>query len=214
MQTKKITLIILLFVSLSFFPLSNIWADDDGNNIIGVNSGIIFGREHSLWIGYPVSTWYDRQTSASIGVQYYRKIYPTVLVGPYFEYETINVADPTTHLSLPNYNGGRIGAGLNFITRIPAVLVDKLGFELGGFAGYGHAWTGLNSVSDNYGDTFKVTSVDGVDYGVIVGPVFEISPQVHLAIHFIGFQGWYFASVPDAISNNNMRLRVQLYYTL
>ncbi|MBN2104224.1 hypothetical protein JW835_09320 [bacterium] len=188
-HVKHPLVIIMIILVVCFISSDPIRAQE---NVFGLDIGIVFSGEDLIYLDDPIDTWVDRESGPILSGQYYRKLSPTFMVGGYAEYEALNTEGD---------DGSRIGFGLTYIGRYPGDLSNGLGFELGGTLGFTFA---------NLGD---LDSQSGIDFGILLGPVMQISPNMQLAIHLNALYGWYSGGdVPEGVQNNRPpALKLQIY---
>lgn len=186
---RSLVSIVVVAVVLSVSSDST-WAQE---TVFGFNAGMVPGMEEGVYLDDPIDSWVDREVGVILGGQYYRRLSPTFMVGGYGEYEALNAEGE---------RGSRFGFGLTYVARYPGDLSSGLGFELGGKLGVTFATLG------------DFDSQFGADFGVFLGPVIQIAPNMQAAVHFGSLYGWYGGGDdPEGVQNARPALRVQVYST-
>jgi hypothetical protein len=182
------TLVLLLAFVLIFVP-GAAWAQS--NPVISVGSGLVLGGEERLYIDNPLDVWVDRDTDVLVSATVQWPLTSSFFGGAYLEYETI---------SSDGVSGYRVGFGPTFMGRY---LQGSVGLEGGGMVGLGYA------TADGF------DSQTGLEFGMLVGPVFQVSPSLLLGVHLQSLYGFYSGGdAPEGVQNISPRVAARLYFTL
>lgn len=158
--------------------------------VLGFNAGMIIAAENAVYVDDPLDMWVDRESGLILGAQYYKVLYPTLMIGSYLDYEALNTEGE---------DGTRIGFGFTALGRYPQNL-EILGFEFGVTLGFTFASLG------------DLDSQKGPDFGIFLGPVLQIYPNIQVALHINGLLGWYGGGdSPESVLNDRGSVKLQVY---
>jgi hypothetical protein len=184
---KRTIVSILIFFAFCLVFSNPVYAK---GYVLGFNTGMTIPAENSVYLANPLDTWADREVGIILGTQYYKVLYPTFMIGLYLDYETLNTEGE---------DGGRLGFGATWLSRYPQNL-KGLGFELGGTLGITFASLGT------------LDSQFGPDFGIFLGPVLQVHPNIRAAIHMNRFVGWYGGGdYPESVLNDRVSFKLQVY---
>ncbi len=190
MECIRYKLVCLSFTLMSVLIMTNIVSAQ--KYLIGANVGFVVSEESGVYLDDPLNIWIDRDNSFIFGIQFYKVLTESFMVGGYAEHEALNN---------PIENGSRHGFGVQYLGRYPEDFSSGIRLELGGMFGLASASLG------------ELDSQFGVDYGVFFGPVIQINQNLEIAAHLNPFYGWYGGGdIPEGVQNTQPRLKVQIYW--
>jgi hypothetical protein len=181
---------ILTFIAASLLTLPFVYSQEkEYKSTFGIGGG--FSPARTVWIGDPVNLWAHLDGSPIFHVFYSYQIMKPVRIGPYLEFETAKFENTSD-------KANRFNIGFNWLTMYP---LKPLHFQFGGYMGYGF-------VKADVWDQ----SLNGIDYGIMVGPAYE-KDNFGIALHLqSGFAYYISSGVPDEASYSKERLLIKLYY--
>ena len=169
-------------------------------NLVGGALGLVVPvTDGSAYLGYPVDSWGDRDTTWSVGAFYFRKLTPAFRVGALLEMESV-----TVKLDEGQASGRRMAVGVSWLGHYPD---GPLSMELGGVAYLGLLKpSAVSPASSTHWDTLK-----GLEYGIVIGPALEID-HLYFAIHWEPLHSWYSANTPSDVTLTDPRIRLKVGY--